>query len=187
MMRRFGSGALLAAAVAVPACSKDATQEAPTATQEAPTATQEPTASSRAPVAETPCVMTEPSPGQVRWLAAIRGERPPLWDPEEHAKSHEVVVDRGTTVTLEGGAEVSLIGGVAGHLENSGNLALARVVVRRNGQTSQLDLRHTMPGPICYARALGLWIGLRDVDAYNQPVCAVLRIGEERPGDAGAP
>ncbi|UQA54989.1 hypothetical protein [Polyangium aurulentum] len=119
------------------------------------------------PPALTKCDPPQPAPQEVRWLKPASGNVAPSY------QLQGVPVPVKQAVALETGVEVTAEEVRYVPVGEDTNVAMARLAVKRGNERVVLSLGRQLPGQVCYAQALGLWVGLVDV----APPKAMVRVG----------
>lgn len=123
------------------------------------------------PPALTKCDPPQPTPQEVRWLKPASGDVPATFQTQGIGAqvNKPLALEQGVEVTTE---EVRYV-----PVGEDTNVAMARVAVKRGNEKVVLSLGRQLPGQVCYANALGLWVGLVDV----APPKAMIRVGTPPP------
>ena len=119
------------------------------------------------PPALTKCDPPQPTPQEVRWLKPASGNAPATF------QTQGIPAPVNKTLALEQGVEVTAEEVRYVPVGEDKNVAMARLAVKRGGERVVLPLGRQLPGQVCYANALGLWVGLVDVAPPN----AMIRVG----------
>jgi hypothetical protein len=115
----------------------------------------------------TNCEPPQPTPQEVRWLKPASGDVAPTY------QLQGIPAPVNKAVALETGVEVRAEEVRYVPVGEDTNIAMARLSVKRGNERVVLSLGRQLPGQVCYAKALGLWVGLVDV----APPKAMVRVG----------
>jgi hypothetical protein len=162
MRRRFPT---LVAAFLVLACRATT----PASTEPGPVASGAPSASSSSP-STTASATASSSPAPKASGSASVASVGPADEPKRFEVKEGVAVDIGNSATLV------LKDVMEAHLAGSKNESIARLVLKRGGQSVEVALDRLYPGPPKWKKQLGVLLAIDFVDAYHQPATGAILV-----------